>query len=268
MFDLLQFLRQRRKNSAKNHNDRMVNFLICGTQKGGTSALDAYLREHPEICMAEQKEVHFFDNEDYFRCKKPAYDRYHSAFNPKASHKLIGEATPIYMYWYSAPLRIWSYNPSMKFIILLRNPINRAYSHWTMERARNTDCVSFFDAIQSEQKRCREKLPYQHRVYSYIDRGFYLEQLRRLWFFFPKNQVLIIKSAYLKYQPNEALHDICDFLKVSHFSKVESKEIHMNTYISKISINEKAYLQSVFRHEIHGIEQVLGWDCSDWLSDD
>jgi hypothetical protein len=165
MFDLVQFFLQKIKNSYKSCNDPMVNFLICGTQKGGTSALDAYLKEHPQICMAEQKEVHFFDNEDLFRHKKPAYDIYHSAFSPKVSHKLLGEATPIYMYWYSAPLRIWKYNHSMKLIILLRNPIDRAYSHWNMERVRNTDCVSFWEAIQSEQKRCRESLPYQHRVY-------------------------------------------------------------------------------------------------------
>ena len=59
-----------------------VDFIICGTQKGGTSALDVYLRGHPEICMAEKKEVHFFDNEEAFRDGTPDYAQYHSVFKP------------------------------------------------------------------------------------------------------------------------------------------------------------------------------------------
>ena len=79
-----------------------VDFIICGTQKGGTTALDAYLRRHPAIGLAGAKEVHFFDNEDAFRDGRPNYDVYHSAFPSSPSHQLIGEATPIYMYWYDA----------------------------------------------------------------------------------------------------------------------------------------------------------------------
>ena len=67
-----------------NLSNMIVNFIICGVQKGGTSALDAYLREHPEICMANEKEVHFFDNEAYFVDGKPDYSKYHSSFSPRS----------------------------------------------------------------------------------------------------------------------------------------------------------------------------------------
>ncbi|MGB7755383.1 MAG: hypothetical protein WBL23_04905, partial [Salinisphaera sp.] len=97
---------------------------------------------------------------------------------------VFGEATPIYMYWHDAPRRMWEYNPNMKLIVVLRNPIDRAFSHWNMEKSRNAESLSFWDAIQNEEPRCKEALPYQHRTYSYVDRGFYLEQLRRLWRYF------------------------------------------------------------------------------------
>ena len=66
------------------------------------------------------------------------------------------------MYWHNAPRRIWQYNPDIKLIVILRNPIERAYSHWNMERSRNAEKLSFFDAIQSERDRCQEALSYQH----------------------------------------------------------------------------------------------------------
>jgi Sulfotransferase domain len=255
------------KTSLTDLHDWKVNFLICGTQKGGTSALDAYLRQHSEICMAEKKEVHFFDNENIFRDKKPSYLRYHSSFRPETSHKVIGEATPIYMYWHDAPKRIWQYNSDMKLIVLLRNPIDRAYSHWNMERSRNADVLSFWDALQSEQERCRDALPHQHRVYSYIDRGFYLAQLRRLWLYFPKDHILIMKNEYLMNQRHDALRDVCDFLEVTHFNNIEVKNVHSRPYESKMNDREREYLRLIFEYEIRNLERVLDWDCSEWLSE-
>src|SRR5262245_65414495 len=93
-----------------------IDFVSCGTQKGGTSVLDVYLRGHPRICMAEKKEVHFFDNEDAFSNGTPDYSQYHSVFKPTAPCQIFGEATPIYMYWRDAPRRMWQYNASLKLI--------------------------------------------------------------------------------------------------------------------------------------------------------
>jgi len=246
-------------------NARKVDFVICGTQKGGTSALDAYLRDHPQICMADNKEVHFFDNEKYFQNSTVDYSIYHSAFSPKPWHKVIGEATPIYMYWYDAPRRMYEYNSSLKLIVILRNPIERAYSHWNMEQSRNAETLSFWDAIQNESERCREALPYQHRVYSYIDRGFYLQQLRRLWTFFPKEQVLILRNEELRNDPRNTLQKVFQFIGVDLMQDIKSKDVHSRPYISQISNKEKEYLKFIYEYEIRGLELVLGWDCSSWL---
>lgn len=242
-----------------------VDFIVCGTQKGGTKALDSYLRSHTEICLPEKKELHFFDNEAAFQTRNPDYSAYHAHFAPTPAHRVLGEGTPIYMYWDPAPKRMWKYNPSLKLIILLRNPIERAYSHWNMFRDKGMETLSFWDAIQSERQRCREALPQQHKVVSYVDRGFYLQQLRRLWMFFPKPQVLILKSEELKDQPVTALQKISDFLKVSPFENVTPQIVHSIPYTSEMSEAERQYLHSVYEFEIRGLERELGWDCSSWL---
>lgn len=242
-----------------------VDFIICGTQKGGTSALDVYLRGHSHICMAEKKEVHFFDNEDAFRDGTPDYAQYHSIFKPNSTTQILGEATPIYMYWRDVPRRMWQYNRNLKLIVLLRNPIERAYSHWNMKRELGAEGLSFWEAIQREPDRCREALPYQHRVYSYVDRGFYLEQLRRLWSFFPIEQVLVLKSDELKCQPVQTLQRVCEFLNLDPLTCIEPMSVHSRPYNSPMGSKERQYLRSVFEFEIRGLERVLGWDCSAWL---
>jgi sulfotransferase family protein len=244
---------------------RIVDFVICGTQKGGTTALDAYLREHPEICMANQKEVHYFDNEKHFVNGVPDDSKYHAFFSPNKAHKVLGETTPIYMYWNESPKRIFEYNPEMKIILILRNPIDRAYSHWNMERSRKPDYLSFRDAIDTERERYREALPYQHREFSFIDRGHYLDQLRRIWAYFPKERVLILKNDELKQNPNITLNKLADFLGVTHFNNIKSKNVHSRPYVSRMSKEERDFLKSIFEPEIKELEEELQWNCSDWI---
>nr|VFJ62252.1 MAG: Sulfotransferase domain-containing protein [Candidatus Kentron sp. DK] len=246
-------------------NRRTVDFVICGTQKGGTTALHAYLRGHPEVCMADRKGVHFFDNEEYFSQGKPDYSKYHAWFSPGKSHKLLGEATPIYMYWNESPRRIWEYNPNMKLIVLLRDPIKRSYSHWNMQRLKNVENLSFWEAIKNEKERCRKALPQQHRRYSYIDRGLYLEQLRRLWAYFTKDRVLVIKSEDLKQNPGETLSRVCNFLGIGQFKSIVPKNLNSRPYLSSITKMEKDYLRSIFEPETKKLEIELNWDYSDWL---
>jgi hypothetical protein len=172
-----------------------VNFLGVGAQKVGTSALDAYLRTHPGVCLAKVKEVHLFDDDqNFFKRALGGYADYHQHFAPTSAAQLVGEITPAYMYWNDAPRRIWEYDPAMKLIAVLRNPITHAYSQWNMERDRGVDPMPFWDALQAERARLRAALPYQDRRFSYVDRGFYTGQLRRLWLFFPPDQVPVLRK--------------------------------------------------------------------------
>jgi len=240
-----------------------INFLIVGSQKSGTSALDKYLREHSEIEMGIKKELHFFDNEEIFK-NEVNYDIYHKNFSSDIS-KVKGESTPIYMYWTPSLGRIYEYNPNMKIIAILRNPITRAFSHWNMERDRDADSESFPIAIRTENERCRTALPLQHRVYSYTDRGFYSEQIRHIWKYFPKEQTLFIKQDDLKKKPQEVLSHISSFLNISPFYTIEQKDVHSRPYINKLSDEDYAFLSNLYFYEIKTLEQMLQWDCSDWM---
>lgn len=243
-------------------NNRL-DFLIVGSQKSGTTALDQYLREHSEVEMGVKKELHFFDNDSFFM-NRVNYDDYHKNFLSNKI-KIKGESTPIYMYWNPSIPRIYEYNPNIKIIAILRNPITRAFSHWNMERDRDADSELFSIAIRKENDRCRASLPLQHRVYSYTDRGFYSEQIRRIWRFFPKKQTLFIKHDDLKNKPLKVLQNIAIFLDIPPFEQFEEKNIHSRPYINTLSDDDYKFLHDLYYEEIKTIERMLNWDCSEWL---
>lgn len=241
-----------------------VNFVIGGTQKGGTSALDSFLRQHPEICMPEsRKELHYFDREENFD-GKPDYKKYHANFRPGARHRVIGEATPIYMYWNAAPDRIWTYNPEMKWIVVLRNPVERAFSHWNMETKRGAETLPFQDAVERESERCREALPLQHRVYSYIDRGFYAAQVRRLSGIFGSDRCLFLLNEELRANHQETLHRAFDFLGVDPSFIPPEASVFEQDYDSQIE--QRSRLIDIFFYDIKELERLLNRDLSAWYS--
>lgn len=242
-----------------------VSFLICGAQKSGTTALDSYLRKHPEICMAVFKEVHFFDREKFFLYPHVNYKKYLSFFEPEKSSQILGETTPSYMYWYTAPRRIWEYNPEMKLIIILRNPIERAYSHWNMQRDRGVETLSFQDAIKIEEDRRRKSLPYQNKRFSYVDRGFYTEQIKRVRTYFRPKQILILRNQELRHSPLGVLNKISEFLDISQFPVIKPKEFHSRDYRDQISSSEWDCLKNIYLWDIKELEELTSWDCNDWL---
>jgi hypothetical protein len=245
---------------------RKVDFIIGGTQKGGTTALDYYLRKHSQIGMAKNKEPHFFDNESVFSKSQIRYSKYENCFDFESQKKIYGETTPIYLYWEPSCRRIWEYNPNIKLIFILRNPITRAFSHWNMEFDRNSDKETFSYAIRNENERVKESLPLQHRVYSYIDRGLYSEQIRRFKRYFSEKQLMFIKYEDFNANQEKTLIQIFDFLGVnSNEFTFERKTIHQRKKHSELLKEDKEYLIGKFKHDIHQVEEMLNWDCSDWL---
>jgi hypothetical protein len=241
-----------------------VNFVIGGTQKGGTSALDSFLRQHPGICMPEtKKELHFFDREENFN-GKPAYQKYHAHFRPAPNHHATGEATPIYMYWNSAPYRIWSYNPAMKWILVLRNPADRAFSAWNMEKKRGAESLSFREAIEQEAERCREALPLQHRVFSYLDRGFYAHQVRRLFNIFGRENCLVVLNEDLRSNHQVTLRSVFDFLGVDKAFVPPEASVFEHDYDEELEAQMRATLTETFYFDIRELERLLGRDLSQW----
>lgn len=189
---------------------RRVSFLVAGVQKGGTSALFEYLREVPELQLPEVKEAHFFDDEDWVDWSAPDYAPYHALFTEDG--RQWGEATPIYIYWPNSLERVRAYNPAMKIILLFRDPIERAWSHWKMEFAKRKETEPFAWCIRDGRDRLNGGA---HRVFSYVERGFYGQQLARVQSLFPAEQLLLLRSDDLQADPNGVLARICDFLGVA-----------------------------------------------------
>ena len=212
-----------------------------------------------------KKELHFFDQEENFS-GHPNYKKYHANFRPEKQHRSIGEATPIYMYWNATPSRIWSYNPKMKWILVLRNPVERAFSHWNMETKRKAEHLSFPDAVKQEAARCREALPLQHRVYSYIDRGFYAVQVRRLFNIFGEDNCLVILNEELRNDHAKTLGRVFEFLQVNASTIPPAANVFEHDYDEKIDMKLQEELIDTFYFEIKELERLLHRDLSSWYS--
>ncbi len=254
-----------------------VDFVVPGAQKGGTTALATYLREHPEICMPRgMKEMHYFSNDSGHFAPAGAdhddapagvdHDDYHGKFHPQGAQRLWCDATPIYMFHEAAPARIREYNPGMKMVILLRNPVTRAYSHWNMEVKREREPLSFDDAIRNEATRVHTDAKQWHRR-AYVGRGHYPGQLRRIWELFPAQQTLILKSEEFRADAAPGLAKIATFLGIRPFPRTEPRRILTLAYDRPMSHPAFDYLREAFAAETDELEQMLGWDLADWRAD-
>ncbi len=180
----------------------MPNFLIIGVSKAGTTSLDYYLQQHPEIYMAEGKETYFFNFEnDDSRFNGPGDDErvnfrvvrtlddYQHRFNGVTNEKAIGECCGPYMYDPKATLRIQSHLPDAKLIAVLRHPVERAYSAYMhVIREGHEQIQDFRQALQKEDERIKLNWRYMWR---YTQTGYYYEQVKRYMDLFDPGQIKI-----------------------------------------------------------------------------
>jgi len=247
---------------AKRKIERL-DFVLAGAQKSGTTALHYFLSRHPKITMGDQQEIHFFDNDALF-VSEPDYEQLHQHYPLLAASTLAGDCTPSYIYHEPAMERIWKYNPKIKLLILLRNPVDRAFAHWNMQRFRCREPLDFFDAVREEKTRMAGAPRAEARRFAYVDRGFYGQQLARLFKFFPREQVKAVKFEDFKEKQREMLTSIFSFLGVKPPRAVRSKDRNIVPYARAMNWEEKVFLYHLFADDIAKVEQLLGWDCSDW----
>lgn len=254
-----------------------IDFLCVGAQKSGTTTLRAYLRKHSRLDVPDH-EPHFFDNEEFDWVGNCQYDEYHKSFKsqflsrPQYSgacdlpidNTLLGEVTPIYMYWHPCVQRIYKYNPNIKLIFVLRNPMQRAYSHWAMEYERGAESLSFSEAIRKEEGRCAKAKPFQHRVYSYVDRGFYFRQISRFLDYFPSENILILSSDTLFNEPRIALQKISHLLGISPFAHDPPLHYRKGVYPQALSVDDYSYIYERLSGDIDSLSRVVEWDLSSW----
>lgn len=201
-------------------NRPRIRFLIGGVQKGGTTALATFLGGHPQIALPKGKEAHVFDAADYDPQWTPdeVDARYAGHFDSDgADVRLHGDATPIYCFHPEFVRRIAAYNPEMRWVLLLRHPVERAVSQYHMEHARGDESWPFWPAMILESWRLRghwedfsQHSPMRH--FSYRARGDYARQLDVLYAHFPKQQVLLLQNEVLQQSPDKTLAAVVAFL--------------------------------------------------------
>lgn len=179
----------------------LPNFLGIGAQRSGTSWLYFLLKSHPEIFVPPHaKEVHFFDR--YYDRGLDWYGSFFASEGVKGSHKARGEISPAYLFDEAVPTRVREHLPHAKFIVLLRNPVNRAYSNFRNVYFKGlTNAESFSHFIQDTP--------------SVFMRGMYAAQIRRWFDHFPRDRFLILIFEEVFRNPVEATQLIASFLGVA-----------------------------------------------------
>lgn len=202
-----------------------VRFLVGGVQKAGTTALADYLSMHPGIRLPRGKEAHVFDAPDFDDDAAPAQidARYRAHFDDGPPTLLHGDATPIYLLHPRFVRRIARYNPDMRWIVLLRHPVDRALSQFHMERNRGKESWSPWPAMLLERWRLRGhhddfSVDSPLRKWSYRLRGDYARQLDALLDAFPPAQVLLLTDTELRRAPEATLARTLDFLGLPGFA--------------------------------------------------
>jgi len=203
----------------------LPQFLIIGAQRCGTTSLYKYLVQHPLVAAPPLgKGAHFFDmnyekGEGWYRGHFPA--SLHRA-DDRLDRRITGEGSPYYLFHPCAPERVAGMLPGVKLIVMLRDPVSRAYSHYWHEVARSFESLSFERAIACEPERLAgedERLrtqagytSFSHQHWSYLARGRYAEHLKAWYACFERGQLLVLSSREFFRDPDGAYAKVLEFL--------------------------------------------------------
>lgn len=240
----------------------------------GTTALFSYLASHPQLSPSRRKEVHYFDLQYH---RGDAWYKRQFRIDRAASEdrlRLLFESSPYYMFDPRAPARIHATAPAVKLIFLLRDPIERAISHYQKNRRDNREPLSLGEALDSEEDRLageEEKMlsdPHYcspiHQYFSYKARGRYAIQLKRFQQLFPDDQILILRSGSLFEQPKQTLTKVCDFVGVTRWHPDEFPVINQSRIKTVLPEQLRAKLEAEFEPGEQDLEQLIGWRSADW----
>ena len=192
-----------------------VDFFIVGAPKAGTTSLYHYLSEHPETDMSILKEPNYFseksikDNDLYYKSypiKK--LSRYHSLF--KNNNLIKGEASVSYLYYKDVAKSIKAYNSSARIIIMLRDPIERAFSHYLMDFRLGLINDTFENIIFQKSNLSNSKTYFQ----QYVKLGEYTNQIKRYFNEFPSEQILVVDYDDFKKKTSDVVKKVYKFLKI------------------------------------------------------
>ena len=261
------------------------SFFIIGAQRCGTTVLFNYLCEHPDVVPGCKKEIHYFDKDKYYNGLGIAY--YRSQFPlPFQLDKgqVTFDATPRYIYCPNCPKHIHKHFPSAKMILLLRDPVERAYSSWNMfsriynEPQKRLSIISqategirlllqrkqypsFEEAVREEiDNSLTDEAPLEP---SFVRRGLYAKQIERYFKYFHREQIMIVDSRQLRNETNRTLEDIATFvgLRPHDWSRNETKRLRVaGVYKAPISQKMQVYLAKFYRLHNERLYELLSHD--------
>lgn len=205
---------------------KKVDFFIVGAPKCGTTSLSRYLDRHEEIFFSKPKEVNFFSG-DEIRNQKLYYQEstvstladYESVFSEGTPGNIFGEGSVSYLYYSNVPQKIKNYNTNAKIIIVLRDPVDRAYSHYLMDRR-----LGYVENEISTIFKNPSKYPVHYQQYFLL--GEYYSQVKRYISIFGEKSVLVISDQRFKDTPLDVLENICKFLGIEYQDDLYTEKSH------------------------------------------
>ncbi len=201
----------------------LPNVFIAGVQKSGTTTLHHLLSQHPDIFFPDSpQEIHFFDVDENFR---RGLEWFEALFRDWNGQRIIGQTSPLYFFEPSVPARIHAVLPHARFIVILRNPVDRAYSHYWHELKHGAESLQFEDAIACERERMSLGF-HQRRHFSYTSRGEYATQFSRFLDYFPRESILALRFEDLVRNVDELLKQCSSFLGIPMDGFSQAKQHH------------------------------------------
>jgi hypothetical protein len=248
-------------------------FIIVGAQKGGTSSLYLYLSSHPRILPASRKEVHFFD---LYHSRGVKWYRSHfpTTRTLERSGAITGEASPYYLYHPHAAQRIAEVVPDAKLIVCLRNPVDRAISHYWHTFRRGSETLPMEEAfrmererVHSEKRKLSEDDAYyseSHQHHSYLERGIYVDQLSRYTELFDRANILVLRSEDLFRDTQNTYDRVLSFLGVPPQRLADQRARNLGEYRGETKPEVKEELAKFFEPHNKRLYEFLGLKSAWW----
>lgn len=252
----------------------LPDYVIIGAQRSGTSTLARMLRRHPQVVwLAPAREVHWLDahsNEGlaWYRAHFPFEARRRSRSHALGLRVLAGEKTPEYLLHPTAPRRAAVALPEARFLCVLRDPVERAISHYFMNLRYGVEPLSFEAALDAEDARCDatfEAVRKGERVhlggaasYAYVRRGRYLEQLEQWWQHVPREQMHVLRAEDLYEQPDATFRAVCAFLGIEARAPFGAANESTGTNRRSMPAGTRARLAAAFEQPNRALADVTG----------
>jgi hypothetical protein len=245
-------------------------FLLIGGMKCGTTSLYQYLAQHPTVEKGFAEEVHYFDL-NYHRGL--AWYRAHFPYKGKgAGATIAGDDSPYYLFHPLVPGRVAKDLPEVKLIALLRNPVDRAYSHYNHELRRGRETLPFEQALAREDERLEgeaERMEsegtyasWNHQRYSYVSRGHYAEQLSSWFDVIPRERFLILQSERMFSDPRSVFDETLEFLGLPQMELRDFDVFNRGKYPS-MTDEVREHLQDHFGPHNESLFRLIGQNF-DW----